>query len=520
MAGTPYAARCAHHTHRHEAGWQLRAYTTTALTTRCRCAVLVFPDPDYNSNITMDLAWNAVTNGMGMMISTTSQETQSRPFHVRTATSTYSNTLPAAGTSTLGHAAGVLVIVVLQPPLGTTEAPSVNLRVMARVNLQVLNPIPGFGLWESEVLSHPSHPQTPPDWTLGIRPGFINAVSNNMLNPDGAWLSWAISHTGNIPLAGGIYFIFPQGTPGRRPQFQKTQNNGDGFGNKDSVATVYGNLESGTVYMCSKGMPPWQNNRSIMLSPKYFAVIRGAITHHVYMIGFLSETDAANQTEARYAAIGAGAELALRYRDPPKWTECFPIGVPTTTATSGDGSGSLQTDVYIDMWAVYRSGYRAAVYTENNNRPADVPYALTTTTSVLSTRMTALPTGELDVSRATDDDPGEGPSGVGPTPNYTPPPPTAPDWDSDSSSEDDDCCPEHMYDGVLEQDPQTMTPDELNRRYAMALQAVEELEMEARRRHGDERRDVSTSTADHAYARGSFWDLLRDALRRRRGFLG
>nr|QUS52791.1 hypothetical protein 3 [Mute swan feces associated tombus-like virus 5] len=510
LLGTPYATRCAHHTHRVEGRWELRAYTTCALTTRARFAIIILPDPDYSTSITEDMAWSAVSNGMGTMVSTAQQTSTSRTFRVQTATNRYSNALPAANASTLGYAAGVMIIYTLQPPIGTETGNYVSLKVMMRCEVKPVNPVPGFGLWESGLLTHPTHPDKAPDWTLGIRPQYINKVSKFMYQTGGAgWVDWCVSHVGNIPLAGGIYMIIPVGTDGRRPQFGQTDNN-NAFPGKSSVAEIYDNIKYGCTYVTNVGMPPWENNRRVRVPPKYFACIKGGISGLIYLVGFTTPEQAENQVEGRYTHIPAGAELALRYSDTPIWTDCFPTASVPSTGTDASG-GSTATDVHIGFWAVYTSPYSGSIYSENFSRPRmatgfqlDVPQGRSARANIV----------ELD------DDPMEGPSGVSRTPNYTPPPPTAPDWSSDSSEDgDQDCCPEHMYGGVLEHDPRTLSDGELAEQYAAALQAVELLEQEAERRRPTEPAASATPVAEHAYARGSLWCLLRAALTRRRRHL-
>lgn len=503
MPGTPYSTACTHYTHRTELAWQMKAICTSSLNTGARWAALVLPDPNYAESITTSMAWNATTNGLGMSITAMGLRETGRSFHVLTSTARLSNALPAVGASTLGYAAGVLVIVLLVPPKGLGSADTgqdrVDCRIFMRCHLRVHNPVPGFGVWEQQLFTHPEHPQTPADWTLQVANQYVGATNmqaNNMYNGSNC-VQWAVSHRGTIPLAGGYYWMLPVGANGAPPSIGTSNNIG---GKTTSAATITGNPQWGAVYICNPPMPVWENNRSIKLAPRYFAIIKGWASGIYYVVGFVTEQNASNQADGRWSSIPAGAELALTYNTPPKWTSSFPVA-PIVTSSANPTPVTT-----ISFWSVFKSSSTGSVYT------APKPLGL-----------------------SLEDDPGEGTSTQNPysaQPAYIPAlmtnvshdhnyrdPPTAPDWTSDESSEDDDCCPEHIYDGKFQPHITEMTPEQLSDMYATALETINQIDLETARRQqcGQQPHDrltVGTNTEPN-----TIWQHLRDRLNARRHFL-
>lgn len=513
LPGTPYSTACTHYTHRTENAWQMRAVCTGSLNTGARWAALVLPDPDYAENVTTSMAWNATTNGLGMSITAMGVREISRSFNVLTSTTRLSNALPAVKGSTLGYSAGVLVTVLLVPPKGLgspdTGQDVVNCRIFMRCNLALHNPVPGFGIWEQQILQHPTRPERPADWKLEIANKYVGATNmqaNNMYNGTNC-VTWCASHRGTIPLAGGYYWTLPIGSNGAPPSIGTS--NGSAFGSKTtSAATIKGNPKYGAVYMCDPPMPVWENNRSMKIGPRYFAVIHGWASGLYYVVGFLTEQDASNQTEGRWSSIPPGAELALTYNTIPKWTTCFPVA---PEATSSPEPTPVTT---ISFWSVYTSSNSGSVYTAPkplNLIELDDPGEGTSAAVMQPLVVTAS-------SAATTSWPAI-PEQVAADHDYRVQP-TAPDWSSDSSSEDDDCCPEHVHDGQFIPSIQDLPQEQLSAMYAQALQTISAIEAETDRRDKTGVNPPDRNTVGTDPQNPTIWERLRERLNARRHFLG
>lgn len=466
MPSTPYSTALAHYTHRREEAWEFKAHCTSAANTGTRLGCFVLPDPTIVDGITPEMVWSAITNGLGALIDSVGLSSRSRTMTVRSATNILSNALPGPGESHLGYACGTLILYLLDPPMGITTNDRVRLVVLCRCRYTPYNPVPGFGLFESKILQSPKVPPGPPDWQMVVKYAYSDVGNDPSMmgftaNSSKKYAAWCVSHTGNIPLAGGYYFIFA-GVGGTAPTLDQVIS-----GSEYSNVTIKGNPCSGRVYVCNSDFPPWQNNRGTNLTPKYFATIRGPFTHHVYMVGFLSETYAANQVDGAFTLIPGGAELAIRYNQQPYWSQFHPQS----------SSGQLN----LDFHTVYTSKYSADVY--RSTTPVS-GYALFSaeqpTTSGTDQQLAA---AALEPSA----------------------PPYDSDWDSESEEE------QEKVPLPAERPYSVMTEDELATAYARAVQIVDDLEEEARRRETPQApRDASTQ------ATGSWWDLLKAALTRRR----
>nr|QUS52806.1 hypothetical protein 3 [Mute swan feces associated tombus-like virus 6] len=475
---TPYATALAHHTHRREAAWEIKVHCTSATNTGTRLGCFVLPDPTIIDGITPEMVWAAITNGLGAEINSVGITTRSRAMRVKTATNILSNALPGPGESHLGYASGTLILYLLDAPIGLTDSDKVRVVTLLRCLLTPHNAVPGFGLWESQVLSAPKHHPGPPDWTMTVTFAFSNQnndppMSSFQGTTSDNYASWSVKHVGNLPLAGGYYFVFA-GVGGTAPTISAPINGGS----EKSNVTIRGNPCSGRVYVSNSDFPLWQNNRGMGFSPKYFATIKGFFTHHVYMVGFVTQAQAANQADGAFTLIPGGAELCVRYAEQPRWSQFHP---PNSTK-----------QFEISFWSAYTSRYSADIY--HTSEPVSGYSTATTSTTTYSMAQT------------------DGPSTSG-TPQQLSAAalqPTAPPYESEWESSD-----EEDEDEVKQALPAgrpygSLTPDELAVAYQQALQVVDDLEEETRVRS-------QPSTSEQAtQASGSWWELLKAALTKRR----
>lgn len=468
---TPYATACAHYTHRREQRWEIRAHCTSATTTGTRFGIMVLPDPTTVETIAPEMMWSAIENGLGAAVNSSGISSRSRTFSVRTATNILSNAFPGPGESHLGFAAGTLLIYLLDTPMGLGTDNKVQLVVLLRCELEPINKVPGFGVYESQMLHAPRHQPGPPEWAIKVSFNFSDLDNNppmmGMNSSSTPYLDWAVYHTGNIPLAGGYYFVFAN-AGSNAPVISST------YGGKKSNVTIEGQPRSGAVYVTDVDFPPWRTNRNTQITPRFFACIRGWVSQRVYMVGFVAQQQAANQVDARFTMIPANAELCIRYYEKPNWGDFHP---PTTTN---------QLDV--KFWRVYTSTYVAEIYRGTS--------PITEALSVYDMPGTSGAPQQLAAAALT-------PSA----------PPMDSDWDETEDEEEQE-----------EADTKPALPmgrpyahhttEELAQLYAQALQVVEDLEAETEARDLPERSDHATQ------ASGSWWDLLKSRLLQRRKYLG
>lgn len=472
MPSTPYATALAHYTHRREWRWEFKAHCTSASNTGCRFGCFVLPDPTIIDGITSEMVWSAITNGLGALIDSVGVSSKTKTMSVQSATNILSNALPGPGESHLGYAIGTLILYLLDTPIGITTTDKVRLVVLCRCQYTPHNPVPGFGLFESKILQSPRIPPGPPDWQMLVSYAFVDKdndppMSDFNTTSGSQYIGWIQSHTGNIPLAGGYYFIFA-GAGGTAPVI----NENVGTTGRKSNVTIKGNPCSGRVYICNSDFPPWQNNRGVMLTPRYFATIKGFFTHHVYMVGFVSETQASNQVDGAFTLIPPGAELCIRYNQSPFWSNFHP-----QTSTK---------ELQLNFHTAYTSKYSAEIYrTTVPVSAASYMYDQNDGPSTSGTQE-QLAAAALEPSA----------------------PPYDSDWDEESEEEEEAKVPlpsDRPYGGL--------TPDELAEAYARAVQLVDDLEEETRNRAQTHSVDQSTQ------ATGSWWDLLKTAITRRRKYM-
>lgn len=419
---------------------------------------MVLPDPNMVESVAAEMVWSACENGMGLMINNTGLSSRSQSFTVRSATRVLSNANPASGESHLGFSGGTGILYLLERPHGITETEKVNVVVLCRCLLECRNPIPGFALRESGILHPPRIPPGPASWRITVSYTSGNDGGKSKMNSGGQY--WVVSHTGNVPLAGGWYFCF-HGVGGTMP----VANTGS-----QQWVTIKGDPEWGKVYVCNLPFPTWQNNRSQNIAPIYFAVAHGGISGKVYMIGFVSETQAANQVENRWTSIPGGAELCVRYRTEPTWANFHPQ------------TSSNQLD--LDFWPVYTSGSVRSIY--SNGTP------LSRSTEPRELHSLA----ELYSDPETDDefdDASEAPCGCQGACN----------------------CQQDYTPSAPPQPYTTFTEEELADQYARACQLVEDLDQEYERRQAlTQPLPVAVPTRHR-----SWWDMLKASLQQRRKHL-
>lgn len=463
LPSTPYSAVLAHCTHRRELAWEMRAHCTSATTTGVRFGFMVLPDPSPAEGMTSEMMWSAIENRMGVMISSAGLGSRQQTFRVQSATPLLSNALPAASESHLGYASGTMIIYLLDAPMGLQDGNTVQAVFLLRCLLQPINPVPGFALMESDYLQHPRHQPGPPDWQMTI--SYASNYNQEFMDGSGSTgtAAWAIYHTGNIPLAGGWYFKFA-GAGGSAPVF------GTNVESKTNKVTIKGQPRYGYVYMCGQDFPPWRTNRNLQITPRFFAVTRGWISGTVYMIGFVTQTQAANQVDGKFTLIPPNAELCIRYNTKPTWEEFHP-------QTSNDQCS-------LSFWSVYVSPTTGDIY--KTSTPVSEPYAL-------ETRITPEQADFLP-----------------------PPPPTAPDWDDSDSDPGEGPSTAVRYPTLPTSPYAGFSEEELAEQYARAVQLVNDLEEEHERRlPRPERATESTQTQ----GRGSLWDLLKASILGRRKHL-
>lgn len=320
---TPYSAACMHHTHRVERQWDLKIEVTTATTTGARVAVFALPDPDWNPNtITPDMVWGSCLNGMGTLATVTGTGQTTSRFRLRTATNKLSNAHPNER-NYLGYSAAVLVIYLLERPIAVTGQAVLTVSVLARVDLEVYNPIPGFLAFNSDQPPGPGPgpaPQ-PTAWSITIPKAKLTANMDN---------TWYNSHEASAWLAGGIYLKLPPTRP---------------TGATDVKVT--GDPKSFAVYSATVEAIGWHDNRGHIKTPKYFVTWREPASSVNQIVGFEEFENAANQARGETGLVPGGAESCLIYSGTPgKWSDYWavPANVDVTISfvqqmlTSSSGS--------------------------------------------------------------------------------------------------------------------------------------------------------------------------------------
>lgn len=306
LLGTPYSAQLANCTHRMEHWWQLRVYTTSASFTGARVAALALPDPTYIGGLTAQAVWGAVANGRGSMIDSTGNLSRDTRFHLRGSTTQLSNATPPGNGNMLGFAEAVMILYLLQPPIGLGENAAINVTVLARCCLTGCNPIPGYLAAQIPTGPPPHAPQPglTPDWIMKFNTTSGTGGSEDFADNQSMG-DWALNHVGDAWLAGGYYWLFKD------------------YG-KPAPKEITGIPRYGSVYTASRDFPEWTTNWGRRAVPKYFAAFRGAISGTVCLVGFTNLEWAVSQASGHTGMVPQNAELCITYSRMPKWGEFCP----------------------------------------------------------------------------------------------------------------------------------------------------------------------------------------------------
>lgn len=302
---TPYATQCAHHTHRVETRWHLDIRVTAAATTGLRAAVLFMADPRMGAReLPSGVVWSAVLNGQGTIASSTGNGQTKTSFHLPRTTQALSNAAidPSLGANLSGFAAGAVCIHLLDPPIGLTNTTSVNITILAKVELRLQGPITGFMAWSGTPIPGPGpgpHPAPQPTdgFTVTIPP-----TDNIPLN----------SHTASAWLAGGMYWRLPD-APG-----------GD-FSGSIWTFSVYQNRGNAAMH--------WENNDQAERDPRYFVTWEEPGSGVLQVVGFENYQDAYNQATGHTGLVAHGVECCISYNNNTvKWEDRFQGLAGSTTA--------------------------------------------------------------------------------------------------------------------------------------------------------------------------------------------
>lgn len=331
---TPYSSACAHHTHRTERRWELSVEVTTATTTGARVAVFALPDPDWNpGHIGVEMVWAACMNGMGAMAAVTATGRHASRFVLATSTQRLSNALPPTG-NYLGYAAAVLVVYLLEPPMALTGSGALTVTVMARVDVTVHNPVPGF----LQFTQQPPAPGPTPgpvqsSWAIQLPSGKVSTTIGS---------TWQNSHTASAWLAGGIYLRLP----GTKPT-------------ATSDVYITGKPRGFTVYTISVATKNWHNNDSQQETPQYFTLWYEPGSSVCQVVGFNTPENAINQARKQTGLIPHGAECCLIYSGTVQaWSNYFVL--PSTGAASISFVEYMATDYSVDVYKNQLSDYDLA----------------------------------------------------------------------------------------------------------------------------------------------------------------
>nr|QUS52785.1 hypothetical protein 3 [Mute swan feces associated tombus-like virus 5] len=490
---SPYATQLANYTHRKEERWEFRIYMTTASTTGSRVAALVVPDPTHATRLTSDMVWGAICNNRGVMVDSTGNMSRDSRFAVQSATVLLSNAALPGNESYLGYTAGTLTLWLLQRPIGLNDK-NVLLKctVMARCLCRGVNPIPGFQLAQMGLGTDALQPVGQPAWQmLRIGTSFSDNTRMNSLSDE----PWVKSHIGNLPLAGGYYFDF-WNHKGKAPIYNSGSTNATNGYSKG--ITIKGVPKTCTVYTCSTPFPPWQNNRGANIVPKYFTIISGVVSSTVLMVGFATQADAENQALNRWMAIPPGAELCIRYSGAPTWGDFHPLT-----------GGSQANEMQLTFYELYTTQYAAPVYSSTNS-PMTQPFSLFALPTAEEPQPRELTPSEWDDSDEEDDQMDETDPLEGTSTQYQPlqpsAPPITPPMDFFQLS------PEQLDHEIRQANDHLWQLHRARARltspYADLTNQLSQLQLQ--QDHPPQRQ------AEKPPERGSWWDLLKDAVRRRR----
>lgn len=244
-------------------------------------------------------------NGRGTMMDSVGNSQRSARFHIFGSTDLLSNAAPPPGIpNMMGYSSAIFIMWCLQAPMGITETVELDCTVMARVQLQCHNPIPGFLRNQTPIF------QTPPGLIPGEQPDWVFAVNIKTSGFEGdalmASTAWCLNHYGDAWLAGGYYFQFPN------PHQQ-------------APTEIYGVPEDGAVYRATPVFGEWETNNGWKAQPIYFASFTSPISKTVTLVGFTNYEWATNQASGWTGNVPAGAELCIQYHSPgPTWATFCP----------------------------------------------------------------------------------------------------------------------------------------------------------------------------------------------------
>lgn len=338
---TPYAAVCANCTHRRENLWQFRIYVTTCTVAGARLACIALPDPTYSGSLPMSAVWGAVTNRMGTMVDTTGNQTRNSSFIMRGSTQVLSNANPPPGNNMMGFANGILLVYLLQAPIGLSSDTDLNCTIMARCVLTPINRIPGFLHMQSPIFQPIDNDTSrTPDFMM-IFPsnsGFSDEQSTKTQGQAG----WVLSHTGDAWLAGGYYLCFREPF---KPVPTGSTATGDG-------CHVFGTPEVGAVYTSDTPTIQWTTNQGFLAYPIYFAIFMSPISRTVAIVGFTNFENAMNQASGNTGMVPSNTELAVRYDTWPTWKDAYPTKIKYTSDPDSSGPLGDGTYRYAKFWKV------------------------------------------------------------------------------------------------------------------------------------------------------------------------
>lgn len=360
---TPYAAACGNCTHRREHSWRFRAYVTTCTIAGARVSCIALTDPTYTGGLPMAAVWGAVANGRGTMVDTAGGRSREARFSIRGSTGVLSNANPPTSGNMLGYSSAVMLIHLLQAPIGLTTQTQLNITIMAQCRMTPINPIPGF-LHAQAPTFQPMPNSTPdtPDWMFAF-------PYNNEYADDkpGEATGWILNHTGDAWLAGGFYIEF-KGAFKALP----SGNAADGSG-----PHVLGVPEVGSVYITNTPFPDWTTNQDFFAKPIYFAIFCSPISQTVSLVGFTNYDHAMAQASGNTGMVPSNAELCVTYHHGPIWSQILPYKVRWDTSDP-DGGGPLQQNATYRVAAFWKVGSSAPplgrpVYANSYPVPTSTP---------------------------------------------------------------------------------------------------------------------------------------------------
>nr|QUS52779.1 hypothetical protein 3 [Mute swan feces associated tombus-like virus 4] len=339
--GTPYNLACTNYASRHEYSWEFRIYVTTATTTGMRLAAAILPTPLWTgSEVSAEVVWGLICNGRGTMITTSGTRNIGTKLRVRGTTALLSNTWPTE-TNKVGCTDGLLIVYCLQPPIGITEATSLQVQVMARVTLSQFNPCPNF--MTLTPVPEPSPAPTPPAPTP-----HPSTAEFAICCYEDAMGQWEFSHTGDAWCAGGMYIGFMDDGANHSPKLA-VQPQGN-----PNVIGMLGVPHANCVYAACDvngrelSMPDWETAWGVRKRPQFFTIYWGPVSNANFIVGFADLPNAILQAEEKFDQIPRNAELCVRYSGHPRWAEAFPLSSVqwTTWQPEPDSCTSMPSNVH------------------------------------------------------------------------------------------------------------------------------------------------------------------------------